>query len=128
MIHFIFFTNSEDVTVGSDDIYVVPRVISLTPSEFSRAVYTKNTKTRIYMAFHFFLFIFYFSRKCAPHFIFLGGEFLNKTFECPLWSHTPLFLWENRQATHAKFFDGSGNPVIHSFLLDTGAIISTMPG
>ena len=37
-----------------------------------------------------------------------------------------MFLWENRQATLAKFIDGFGNPVSHSFLLDTGAIISTM--
>jgi len=43
-----------------------------------------------------------------------------------LWSHTALFLWENRQAARAKFIDGYGNPVSHSFLLDTGAIISTM--
>ena len=47
--HFIFFTNSEDVTVGSDDIYAVPRVISLTPSEFSRSgLYEKYKDQNLY--------------------------------------------------------------------------------
>lgn len=51
---------------------------------------------------------------------------MKKIFECPLWSHTHLFLWENRQAAFAKFIDGAGNPIDHGFLLDSGAIISTM--
>jgi hypothetical protein len=51
---------------------------------------------------------------------------LKKIFECPLWSHTLLFLWENRQAAFARFVDAAGSPVDHGFLLDTGAIISTM--
>ena len=37
-----------------------------------------------------------------------------------------MFLWENRQAAYVQFIDGFGNPVEHSFLLDTGAIMSTM--
>jgi len=37
-----------------------------------------------------------------------------------------LFLWENRQAAFAKFVDGYGESSTHGFLLDTGAIISTM--
>jgi len=37
-----------------------------------------------------------------------------------------LFLWENRQAVRAKFIDGFGKPKTLGFLLDTGAIISTM--
>jgi len=51
---------------------------------------------------------------------------MTKTFECPLWSHTPLFLWENRHASRANFTDGIGQPAMLTFLLDTGAIISTM--
>jgi len=51
---------------------------------------------------------------------------MNKTFECPLWSYTALFLWENRQAAYAQFLNGNSEPARHSFLLDTGAIISTM--
>ena len=51
---------------------------------------------------------------------------MNKMFECPLWSHTPMFLWENRQAVRAKFVDAFGNLASHGFLLDSGAIISTM--
>jgi hypothetical protein len=51
---------------------------------------------------------------------------LKKIFECHIWSHTPLFLWENRQAAFAKFIGEGKIPVEHGFLLDTGAIISTM--
>ena len=32
--HFIFFTNFEDVSDGENNIYAVPRVISLTQGEF----------------------------------------------------------------------------------------------
>jgi len=35
--YFIFFTNSEDIAIGSDNIYAVPRVISLTKGEFLRS-------------------------------------------------------------------------------------------
>jgi len=35
--YFIFFTNSEDAANDSNDIYAVPRVISLKPSEFAQS-------------------------------------------------------------------------------------------
>ena len=35
--YFIFFTNSEDAAIDSDDIYGVPRVISFTQGEFLKS-------------------------------------------------------------------------------------------
>jgi|GEM_PF-5254800 len=32
---------------------------------------------------------------------------MTKIFECPIWSHTPLFLWENRPASRASFTLGA---------------------
>jgi hypothetical protein len=47
--YFIFFTNSEGIVVGSDDVYAVPRVISLTSSEFAQSgLYEKYRNQSIY--------------------------------------------------------------------------------
>ena len=51
---------------------------------------------------------------------------MNKVFECFPFNSTDMILMSNRLGAEASFLDGDNQPVKHTFLLDTGAIISTM--
>lgn len=64
--YFIFFTNSEDVAVGSDDIYAIPRAISLTSSEFSSSgLYEKYRNPNVY-GVPFFCSLFISAENAPP--------------------------------------------------------------
>ena len=51
---------------------------------------------------------------------------MNKVFTCHPFSSTPLRLTNNRLTAAARFMNGYGEVGEHLFILDTGAIISTM--
>ena len=51
---------------------------------------------------------------------------MNRTFECLPFQNTKLILMANRLGAEVSFLNSFNEPVKHTFLLDTGAIISTM--
>jgi len=51
---------------------------------------------------------------------------MSKSFLCHPLSNTRLILTDNRLTAAARFLDGRGEPASYEFILDTGAVISTM--